>query len=132
VLNSHGYKEPNAEEQPGWHLVVNDKSGRRFAGGRPTDYVPDLYKEAAWFAEHALVPEKGPEYIDEFANLDTLPLHRMQTVKRVIGEEDANEMVARGWYILAIEPRGQVEWERGEVIGATTAFTMGHPEPKAK
>ncbi len=124
-----GQNPPDPRNEPGWHALI--KVHNQFEpASNARKYMGDADAAAPDFSSF-IVPEKGPEYVDEFAGMGELPKHRIQTLKQVVGEEVANKFIEQGWYILSIEPRGKVEMEGDEVIGATPAFTLGHPEPNA-
>lgn len=81
--------------------------------------------------ELSFLPEKGPEYSDPFAQVDTIPLYRIKTVKRVQSDDAANDAIWRGRHMLALDVKAELDGPRYELANRTTIFGFGHPEEAA-
>jgi len=132
ALQHAGYYERIAEGKdvlvPGWYAL--DYTDVREGKSLPPRF-DSLVLAAQHFADNIVLPEKGPDYVDPFAGSDTLPLHHIQTIMRVKGQDRANEAINRGWHLLKLDTEG-TEHRMGETKDREAVFVLGHPEPNAR
>lgn len=79
------------------------------------------------FIAHALIPEKGPDYRSRAVVGSELRLPFLERVLREDDEEPVNDLIKRGWHIIALEYKGELSMT-GELLNRKAVFVMGHPE----
>jgi hypothetical protein len=113
-----------AHSKEGWHWVRGDADS-----WAPKQLVIGFDEVADHFLQEAMIVEKGPDFQD-LAEGGELHLHLVKTVRRESDERRVNDMLHRGWYLLAIEQEVSTD-----IIGRETdrraVFVLGHPEPDA-
>jgi hypothetical protein len=82
------------------------------------------------FIAHALIPEKGPDYRSRAVVGSELRLPFLERVLREGDEEPINDLIKRGWHIIALEYKGELS-TTGELLNRKAVFVMGHPEGHA-
>ena len=117
-----GEAEPLDE---GWYGV----SG---ASGYPwLDHFKDFEEVVSHFIEHSLIPEKGPDFKEIALVEGNLPLHLIKTIKRESKELQINDMLQRGWHIIAIEYSGRTTDYSEKLVERKATFVLGHSEENA-
>jgi hypothetical protein len=125
-----GYYLPDEtqEVEPGWYLFAPHRY--RMPSEMPPRF--DTLRLAALdLAENVLLPEMGPDYVNPFAGLESIPLHHIKTIMRVKGQERANDALDRGWHLLTLDTEG-TEDRMGDIKDRETVFVLGHTESHAR
>jgi len=92
--------------------------------------LESLEEAVEHFREFALIPEKGPDYRSPAIVGSELRLHLLERVLRESDEHPMNDLILRGWHIVALEYKGELNIS-GELMNRKAIFVMGHPEAKA-
>ncbi len=92
--------------------------------------LESLEEAVEHFQQFALIPEKGPDYRSLAIEGSELRLHLLERVLRESDEHPMNDLILRGWHIVALEYKGELSMS-GELINRKATFVMGHPEAKA-
>jgi len=79
------------------------------------------------FLSGALIPRKGPDYQSRAIVDNQLQLHLLETVLREAEEYSLNDLLRRGWHILALEYQGEVS-KIGELTHRKANFILGHAD----
>jgi len=79
------------------------------------------------FVANALIPEKGPAYQSQALIGSELRLPLLERVLREGDEDPINDLIKRGWHIIALEYKGELSMS-GELMNRKAVFVMGHPE----
>src|SRR5437773_5797920 len=82
------------------------------------------------FVESALIPEKGPDYRSKAIVGSDLRLPLLEKVLREAEELPINDLIQRGWHLIALEYKGELSMT-GELTNRKAIFVMGHPEAQA-
>lgn len=83
------------------------------------------------FVSTAIIPRKGPDYVEMSLTVDgSLALHLVRSVKETDKIIDVNDLIQRGWRIIALGFSGDAQYH-GEAVSRTTNFVLGHPEEGA-
>jgi len=82
------------------------------------------------FIEFALIPEKGPDYHSRAIEGSEFRLHLLEKVLREADEHPINDLIMRGWHVVALEYKGELSMS-GELMNRKAIFVMGHPEAQA-
>ena len=94
--------------------------------GRPNRL--DSYDEVVeHLVRHGLLPQKGPDYQELTLVENQIPLHLIKTVRRESEELQANEMLYRGWYIIALEFDGKLDMFDEKIVSRKTVFVLALP-----
>ena len=121
VFPLHNFGQPLEE---GWHCV----QGR--SPYSDPERLTDFQAVMEHFTNHALIPEKGPDYRDVPLTPASFPVYLVRTVKRETDELAVNDLLQRGWYIIALETKTTVDY-RDRPLDSQTVFLLGHPEEGA-
>jgi hypothetical protein len=108
--------------QPTWCRIA--------PGGVPLLPFKQVTHAVMHFIEHDILPERGPDYVDEEINAqrEELLIHRIKTVKVIDDENIANNMLQRGgWHLFKII--GKLAPARGSA--GLVLFILGHIEEHA-
>jgi hypothetical protein len=82
------------------------------------------------FLLRAFIPRKGPDY-QSLAMVDKqLQLPLLEAVLREAEEYTLNDLIQRGWQLLALEYQGEVS-KRGELTNRKASFVLGHADLQA-
>lgn len=92
--------------------------------------LESLEEAVEHFQEFALIPEKGPDYRSPAIEGNELRLHLLERVLREADEHPMNDLILRGWHIVALEYKGELSMS-GELMNRKAIFVMGHPEAQA-
>ena len=79
------------------------------------------------FLTSALVLRKGPDYQSRAMVDNQLQLPLLETVLREAEEYSLNDLLRRGWHILALEYQGEVS-KMGELTNRKAIFVLGHAD----
>ena len=82
------------------------------------------------FIVFSLIPEKGPDYQSRAMVGNNLRLPLIEKVLREGAEHPVNDLMQRGWHIIALEYAGETSIA-GELLNRRAIFVMGHPEIEA-
>ncbi len=126
-----GTSFPERKLTPGWWYL----KGHMFHGH--IEYVwhapekLESFEEAvSHFVANALIPEKGPGYQSRALAGNNLRLALVERILREGKEHSVNDLIRRGWHIVALEYKGELSMS-GELINRKAIFVMGHPEREA-
>jgi hypothetical protein len=75
----------------------------------------------------ALIPHKGPDYQSRAMVDNQLQLPLLETVLREAEEYALNDLLRRGWQILALEYKGEVS-RIGDLTNRKAIFVLGHAD----
>jgi len=82
------------------------------------------------FIRWAVIPEKGPDYQSKVLDDSGLRLHLLQRILREKDEHVVNDLIRRGWYIVALEHQG-ILGTKEELVNRQAIFVLGHPDLEA-
>jgi hypothetical protein len=82
------------------------------------------------FIKYAIIPERGPAYQSKAIVGDDMRLPLLEKVLREGEEHPINDLIQRGWHIVALEYKGELSMT-GELMNRKAIFVMGHPELQA-
>jgi hypothetical protein len=82
------------------------------------------------FIQFDLIPEKGPDYRSKAIVGKDLRLPLLERILREAEEYPVNDLIQRGWHIIALEYKGEPSIT-GELMNRKAFFVMGHPEAQA-
>ena len=77
-----------------------------------------------------LIFEKGPDYQSKAIIRGHLQLPLIEKILRETAEPPINDLIRRGWHIIALEYKGELSMT-GELTNRKAIFVMGHPEDEA-
>lgn len=113
--------------------------GRRFVSGHaeideyglstPVPFI-DFEGSVEHFVTYALIPRKGPDYQSQAIVENQLQLPLLETIRREAEEYSLNDLLQRGWHIVALEYKGEVSG-MGELTHRKAIFVLGHPDLQA-
>lgn len=106
----------------GWHYV-NYGFGRPRRLGSYDEVIKHFVKET-------LIFEKGPDYKEIPHVENDIPLHFFHSIKRETNEDKINDMLQRGWLIIAIEFDGSTSYD-DKLVKRSAKFVLGHTEENA-
>jgi len=112
-----------------WHY------SRRYVSGRPQRddttthpfHIGNLEDAVEDFVTTALIPRKGPDYQSRAMVEKQLQLPLLEFVLREGEEFTLNDLLLRGWQLLALEYRGEVS-RSGELTNRQASFVLGHAD----
>jgi hypothetical protein len=82
------------------------------------------------FIKWAIIPEKGPDYQARGSNGCKLRPHLLKGVLREKEENVVNDLIQRGWYVIALEYQGTLSIKE-ELVNRHTVFVLGHEDLEA-
>jgi hypothetical protein len=82
------------------------------------------------FIRDAMIVEKGPDYREVVFVDGKFQLHLIRTVQRESKELLVNDMLQRGWYIIGLEYKGNLD-RTDQMSSRDIIFVLGHPEENA-
>jgi very-short-patch-repair endonuclease len=110
----------------GWYLI---RPAGEYSTPEPESFE-DFDSMISHFVELAMIPEKGPDYQEVAIMGGELQLHLIKTVWHEGIESYVNDLLQRGWHIIALEYEGRTD-ERGMLSNRQVVFVLGHPEENA-
>jgi hypothetical protein len=118
------------KEQIGWwcfstHLIAGLSKKH---DTRPYPIYLESFENAVEdFVTTALIPHKGPNYQSQAMIENQLQLPLLKAVLHESEEYSLNDLLRRGWQILALEYQGEVG-KMGELINRKAVFILGHAD----
>jgi hypothetical protein len=82
------------------------------------------------FVTFALIPERGPDFQSRAIVGSELRLPLLASILREAEERPINDLIQRGWHIIALEYKGELSMTE-ELMNRRAIFVMGHPEMPA-
>ncbi len=82
------------------------------------------------FVTYALILEQGPDYRSKAIVKGDFRLPFLERVLREAEEHLVNDLIERGWHIIALEYKGELSMS-GELTNREVVFVLGHPEAQA-
>ncbi len=127
--SKESYKK-SFKQQVGWW----DFSTRLVSGYEKLDemlpypsHLGSFEDAVADFLTSALIPRKGLDYQSQAMVDSQLQLPLLETVLREAEEYSLNDLLRRGWHILALEYQGEVS-RMGELTHRKANFVLGHAD----
>ncbi len=133
------WREKNAfwdddfKEQKGWWFY----SRRLVAGHLKYDeshlcpfFIGSFEEALDNFFWRAFIPRKGPDYQSRAMVEKQLQLPLLEAVLREGEEFTLNDLLQRGWQLLALEYQGEVS-KTGELTNRKASFVLGHADLRA-
>jgi hypothetical protein len=118
--------------ESGWWCQEESISGD--SRGEPTIFPAKRLRNLGEAVEHfvtcALIPERGPDFQSRAIVGSELRLPLLVSILRETQESPVNDLIRRGWHIIALEYKGELS-VTGELTNRKAVFVMGHPEAKA-
>jgi len=122
--------EGEFKAQKGWWFYA-----RRLVAGRqkldPDHLYPfflgSLQEAVEHFFVRAFIPRKGPDYQSRAMVEEQLHLPLLESVLHEAEEFTLNDLLQRGWQILALEYQGEVS-KTGELTNRKASFVLGHAD----
>jgi len=90
-------------------------------------YLGDLELAVENFIETAFIPCKGPDYQSRAMVDNQLQLPLLEAVVREAEDYLLNDLLRRGWQVLALEYKGEVS-RMGELTNRKAIFVLGHAD----
>jgi hypothetical protein len=106
----------------GWYYI-------EYGSGRPR-HLNNYDEVIKHFVEQSLIYEKGPDYKEIPLVESEVPLHMLHSVKHESDEDKINDMLQRGWLIIAIEFDGSTTYDE-KLVKRHAKFVLGHVEENA-
>src|SRR6266446_5045951 len=126
-----GISFPEQHLTPGWWLLKESMlQGHIDQRWRSPEKLGSFVDAIKHFVANALIPEKGPEYQSRALVGNNLRLALVERVLRESEEYPINDLIRRGWHIVALEYKGELSMS-GELLNRKAIFVMGHPELQA-
>lgn len=97
---------------------------------RPPEKLGSYEQAIDHFIANALIPERGPEYQSKAIIDCELQLPLLEKIVREGEEYPINDLIVRGWHIVALEYKGELSMS-GELVTRRAIFVMGHPDAQA-
>jgi hypothetical protein len=82
------------------------------------------------FIRWAIVPKKGSDYQARDPECGSLRLTLLEMVSREKEEDVVNDLIQRGWYVIALEHQGTLSVKE-ELVNRHTVFVLGHEDLEA-
>ena len=109
----------------GW--VGFDGSGMGWSRYNHFESISEL---AEHFVKDAIKIRKGPDWGKIEVVDNQIPLHLVNSVKKINDEIELNDYLRAGWYLLSIDSSGYVCSE-GKLVDRNSQYVIGHPEENA-
>jgi hypothetical protein len=123
------YKESFKQQEGWWGFSTRLVSGHeKLDEMLPYPFHLGSFEDAVGdFLTSALIPRKGPDYQSRAMVDNQLQLPLLETVLREADEYSLNDLLRRGWHILALEYQGEVS-KMGELTNRKAIFVLGHAD----
>lgn len=118
------------QEYKGWWFYSKRLvAGRlRYDEGHICPFFVGSFEEALDnFFWRAFIPRKGPDYQSRALVEKQLQLPLLESVLREGEEFTLNDLLLRGWQLLALEYQGEVS-KTGELTNRKASFVLGHAD----
>ncbi len=129
----NAFWDDDFKENKGWWFY----SRRIFAGRLRYDehhicpfFVGSFEEALDSFFRRAFIPRKGPDYQPRAMVGKQLQLPLLESVLREAEEFTLNDLLLRGWQLLALEYQGEVS-KAGELANRKASFVLGHADMRA-
>ncbi len=128
----HEVTTNGSKEEEGWLLYDTELiSGQRQGDIENSPEKMESFEEVVeHFVQIALIPEKGPSYQSKALVGRDIRLPLLERILREAEEYPVNDLIQRGWHIIALEYKGELSLT-GELTNRMAVFVMGHPEVQA-
>lgn len=93
-------------------------------------WLGSLERAVQHFIKWAIVPEKGPDYQARDSECDGFRLALLERILREKEEGIVNDLIQRGWYVIALEHQGTLSIKEG-LVNRDTVFVLGHADLEA-
>jgi hypothetical protein len=94
-------------------------------------YLQSFENAIQHFTKYAIIPERCPTYQSKAIVGDDMRLSLLERILREGEEHPVNDLIQRGWHIVALEYKGELSMN-GELMNRKAVFVMGHPESFTK
>ncbi|MHB8600217.1 MAG: hypothetical protein ACYDER_25830 [Ktedonobacteraceae bacterium] len=129
--NEGGTSFPGQHLTPGWWFLKESMiHGHLDQEWRSPEKLESFEHAIDHFVANALIPEKGTDYQSRALAGNNLRLALVERVVREAEEYPINDLIRRGWHIVALEYKGELSMS-GELMNRKAVFVMGHPELQA-
>lgn len=129
VVSSKGPLSNSGETtvlEEGWYSV--DNLGNY--SWKPIGYK-NFEQVVSHFIENALLYRKGPDYQEIGLAEQQFPLHTVRKVRRTEKEDEVNDLLQRGWYIISLDSKGKEDYYGHQVVSRSTIYVLGHTDDDA-
>ena len=113
-------QEPSSSNQISWYL----------ADPQPLQILNNFESAVDHFMTYALILERGPDYQSKAIVKGDFRLPFLEKVLRETEEHLVNNLIERGWHIIALEYQGELSMS-GELTRREVIFVLGHAEAHA-
>jgi len=118
-------------ERGWWYLREDHTAGDLLKTvKRSPEKLESFEKAVDHYIEHALIPEKGPEYQSKAMIENELRLPLLEKFVREVEAYPINDLIVRGWHVIALEYKGELTLS-GELVNRKAIFVLGHPDAQA-
>ena len=118
-------------ERGWWYLREDPTAGDLLETVKRSPEQLGSYEKAIdHYIEHALIPERGPEYQSKAIIDNELRFYLLEKIVRKGEEYPINDLIVRGWHVIAIEYKGEFSIS-GELVNRRASFVLGHPDAQA-
>ncbi len=117
----------------GWWILrenLNPSRGERVASDHILIHRDDHTTIVTYFVTYGLIPRKNPSYRSQARAVKDVQASFLEKVLREKDEALANDLLARGWQIIALEYEGEAT-PFGELMHRKARFVLGHPDFQA-
>lgn|SRR5258708_998750 len=117
----------------GWWILRENLSPSRedhVVSGHILIRRDDLHTVVTYFVTYGLIPHKSSSYRSQAIVEKDLQSYFLEKVLRERDESLANDLIARGWHIIALEYEGEAT-PFGELMNRKARFVLGHPDLQA-
>ncbi len=117
----------------GWWILRENLSPSRedhIVSGHILIRRDDLDTVVTYFVTYGLIPRKSSSYRSQAIVEKDLQSYFLEKVLREKDESLANDLIARGWHIIALEYEGEAT-SFGELMNRKARFVLGHPDLQA-
>ncbi len=126
-----GTSFPERQLTPGWwYLKEHLFHGHIQHVWHAPEKLESFEEAISHFVANALIPEKGPDYHSRALVGNNLRVALIERVLREDEEQPINDLLRRGWHIVAVEYKGELSMS-GELMNRKAILVMGHPEVQA-
>lgn len=122
----------SGQEEDGWVRYDTELIGRKNQRDIycPPEKMESFEEVVEHFVQVAFIPEKGPSYTSKAFVGSDIRLPLLERIMRETEEYLINDLIQRGWHIIALEYKGELSLT-GELTNRKAVFVMGHPEVQA-
>jgi len=118
----------------GWwfhqELSSSNQLSQYVADPQPVQRLNNFDSAVDHFITYALILERGPDYQSRAIVKGDFRLPFLEKVLREAEEHLVNNLIERGWHIIALEYKGELSMS-GELTNREAIFVLGHAEAQA-